>query len=51
MIIYNNKGIYLEFKKKVVTLIKNKIKLKLNNNYNFQKKYKHVMNLLKKEIE
>ena len=51
-IILNNKVIYLDFNKKVVTLIKNKIKkkikLKFNNDYNFQKQWIYATNLLKK---
>jgi predicted dehydrogenase len=50
-IISNNKVIYLDFNKKIVTLINSKqkkIKLKFNNDYNFQKQWMYAINLLKK---
>jgi hypothetical protein len=50
-IISNNKVIYLDFIKKIVTLINSKqkkIKLKFNNDYNFQKQWMYAINLLKK---
>ena len=51
-IVYNNKIIFLDFNKKLITLIKNtkekKIKVKFNNDYNFQEQWVYILHILKK---